>query len=416
MSFKSLPGFRDFYPTECQLREQIFQVWRQSAASFGFQQYDGPPLEPLDLFTKKSGEEIVGQLYNFTDKGEREIALRPEMTPTLARMAGARQRDYKKPMKWFAIPQLFRYERAQRGRLREHFQWNCDILGETGLGAESEIIALLIYSLSALGLTSDDVVVRISDRLFWKDFLDTNKVPEDKHYDFLQVLDKIERQDATTTQEKLGDLYGKVQAVFDGSAATESSRLTDLLGKLDAMGYGNWIQFDLSIVRGLAYYTGIVFEIHDRAGEFRAIAGGGRYDNLVKMIAGQDLPAVGFGMGDVVLGEILKDKQLFCGDGGCIDCYVVIADEEVRALALKFLQTLRASDLKVDYPLAPMKIGKQFQAAEDRGAELAIIVDQSLKDGRCQIKHLAKREQKEISFTEEQGKIAFQVPLKKIFS
>ncbi|MEM9445421.1 MAG: histidine--tRNA ligase [Verrucomicrobiota bacterium] len=412
--FKSLPGFRDFYPSECSIREYIFQTWREVAGSCGFEQYDGPPLESLELFKKKSGEEILGQLYHFQDKGEREVAMRPEMTPTLARMAGARQREYKKPMKWFAIPQLFRYERAQRGRLREHFQWNADIMGEKGSGAEVELIALLIESFRRLGLTAEDVVVRVSDRQYWMDFMQNHAVSEDKQYEFLQVLDKIERTDEKVTQEKLGDLYPKVKQAFSKGASSE--RLSELMKLLQAMGYADWVSVDLTIVRGLAYYSGAVFEVHDRAGEFRAIAGGGRYDNLVKLITGQDLPAVGFGMGDVVLGEILKDKGLLPVGKSLIDAYVVIVDEALRSSALGFIRDLRDSGLKVDYSMSALKIGKQFQAAEDRGAKLAFVIDGQFPSGKCQVKILATREQSEISFTLENGKVAFKPSLEELLT
>ncbi|MDR1191045.1 MAG: ATP phosphoribosyltransferase regulatory subunit, partial [Verrucomicrobiales bacterium] len=373
MSLQSLSGFRDFYPGDCALREHIFSVWRASSRAFGFSQYDGPPLEPLELYQKKSGDEIVGQLYNFTDKGGREVALRPELTPTFARMAGARHRDYKKPLKWFAIPQLFRYERAQRGRLREHFQWNGDIVGEPSLSAEAELLALLDHALRGLGLTRADYVIRVSDRVFWLDFLAKHNVTDSgKIYDFLQVLDKIERAPVDVTREKLGALSAEVFALLDGGAGSE--RLDTLLATCGALGLADAVQVDLRIVRGLAYYTGVVFEVHDRGGKFRAIAGGGRYDNLLKLIADVDLPAVGFGMGDVVIGEILRDKNLApqAADGDLY--YLVITDETLRPQALTLAAALRAGGYRADYPLSAAKVGKQFQAAEERGHRFALIV------------------------------------------
>lgn len=411
MSFKSLPGFRDFYPADCELRESIFRVWREVSRGFGFSQYDGPPLEPLELYRKKSGDEILGQLYHFEDRGGREVAMRPEMTPTLARMAGLRQRDFKKPMKWFAIPQLFRYERQQRGRLREHFQWNCDILGEPGLGAEAELLALLSQALTRLGLGAEDVVIRMSDRIFWRDFLEKHGVPEDEHYRFYQALDKIEREKPEVTKEKLGALYDAVQEVFSGGASNE--RLEEVSGYLNAMGLGDWIEIDLKIVRGLAYYTGIVFEVHDRKGEFRAIAGGGRYDDLVKLLTGQDLTALGFGMGDVVVAEILKDRGLDGQEGSKLDVYVVIADEEYRPAALRVVHALRSQGHRVAYSMSPMKVGKQFQAAEDAGAVEAMVIDAHVKEGNCYLKRLATREQVEISFTERNGALVFSSPIHK---
>lgn len=409
MSFQSLPGFRDFYPEDCAHREHLFEVWRRSAEAFGFVRYDGPPLEPLDLFRKKSGDEIVGQLYNFTDKGEREVAMRPEMTPTLARMAGARHRDYKKPLKWYAIPQLFRYERTQRGRLREHFQWNCDILGEPGLGGEAELIGVIVHALRALGLGQDDIVVRVSDRHFWIDFLKEHNVPEEKHYDFLQILDKIEREDEAKSREKLGPLADTVFKILREGARSE--RLDQLLGLLDAMGLREFIQVDLSIVRGLAYYTGIVFEVHDRKKEFRAIAGGGRYDNLVELLSGVPLTALGFGMGDVVILELLKSRGLLAAPVTPLDFYVVVADETARPQALRLITALRASGKRIDYSLSPAKVGKQFQAAEERGASRVLVIDAAAAEGKCGLKDLKTREQQDVTFTYTDGGVTFTPPL-----
>jgi histidyl-tRNA synthetase len=411
MSFQSLSGFRDFYPEECALREHIFSVWRESSRQFGFSQYDGPPLEPLELYKKKSGDEIVGQLYNFVDKGEREVALRPELTPTFARMAGAKHRDYKKPLKWFAIPQLFRYERAQRGRLREHFQWNCDIVGEASLAAEAEILALIDHAMRGLGLTREDYVIRVSDRQFWLDFLQQNKVTDEaKVYDFLQALDKIERASEAETREKLGPLADQVFSLLE--KGTTSERLDTLMASCQALGLADAVKIDLRIVRGLAYYTGIVFEVHDRSGKFRAIAGGGRYDNLLKLISGEDLPAIGFGMGDVVIGEILKDKGLAPKTANIESYYLVIADEALRPQALALASALREGGYHVDYPLTAAKVGKQFQAAEERGHKFALVVGQEYaNDGVCGLKTLATREQVNVRPEVRDGKVSSLAPV-----
>src|SRR5688572_12273282 len=194
MSKAALPGFRDFYPDELAERAHIIGAWREAARRFAFVEYDGPPLEPLELYTRKSGDEIVGQLYNFTDKGDRQIALRPEMTPTLARMVAASERSYKKPIKWFAIPQLFRYERQQKGRLREHFQLNADIFGESDPAADAELIALLIDTLRSFGLTTADFVIRLSSRNAWQDFFAARSADSERAYEFYQVIDKMERE------------------------------------------------------------------------------------------------------------------------------------------------------------------------------------------------------------------------------
>jgi histidyl-tRNA synthetase len=398
----SLPGFRDFYPADCAFRNSLFSTWRATAQRYGFVEYDGPPLEELELYTKKSGNEIVGQLYNFVDKGERAVAMRSEMTPTLARMVAAQHRDYKKPIKWFSIPQVFRYERMQRGRLREHYQLNCDLIGEPSLEADVELIALCIDTLRAFGLTSADFVIRLSDRQFWVDFLKANNVPEDKWYDVFQAIDKSERQPREKTAELLGPLAEQVLHILDHGA--ESQRLDTVENGLKARGLGDFYKRDFTVVRGLAYYTGVVFEAFDRSGEFRAIAGGGRYDNLLNNLGGVDLPALGFGMGDVVLGEILKQKGLLKPSTAAIRAYVILPDETFRAEAAGVLQKLRDAGIASDMPLSSAKMGKQFQAAEDRGALYGIVVDAEIKNGKVALKNLAERKQELIDVAELVGR------------
>ncbi|MDQ6625495.1 MAG: ATP phosphoribosyltransferase regulatory subunit, partial [Verrucomicrobiota bacterium] len=276
---QALPGFRDFLPADCAVRSYIFAKWREVSRRYGFVEYDGPVLEELELFKKKSGPEIAKQLYAFTDQGGREVALRPEMTPTLARIVAASQRDFRKPMKWFCIPQMFRYERPQRGRLREHYQYNCDIIGEASLEGDVELIAACIDVLRSFGFTADDVVVRISDREFWIDFLRAQNIPEDQWQQTLEVIDKSEREPREKTAARLGELADAVLAVLDGGG--RSAKLDRLMDGLRQRGLAEFASIDLRIVRGLAYYTGVVFEAFDRGGKLRAIAGGGRYDNLV---------------------------------------------------------------------------------------------------------------------------------------
>ena len=281
------------------------------------------------------------------------MALRPEMTPTLARMVGAHHRDYKKPIKWFAIPQLFRYEKQQRGRLREHFQFNADIIGESDVSADAELIALAIDTLRSFGLTEGDFVVRYCDRHAWQRFFERWGLSEDAQYAAFQAVDRMERESTEKTRDRLTALSLSSSAVNDILALAEGrSRadtpemqfVWDLLGDLN-----RFCRIDYKIVRGLAYYTGIVWEIHDRKGELRAIAGGGRYDNLLKLVSGVDLPALGFGMGDVVLGELLKDRGLLPKLDWQLDCYVVIADESLRGEALKLIHQLRDAGIAIDY-------------------------------------------------------------------
>ncbi len=377
---QSLPGFRDFLPGDCARRNYIFSRWREVSRRCGFVEWEGPPLEPTELYKKKSGAEIVEQLFNFTDKGEREVALRPELTPTLARVVAAHEREFKKPLKWFSIGQFFRYEKQQRGRLREHFQLNCDIIGEKDPGADVELIALCIDVLRAFGLTEKDFVVRISDREFWTDFFRDNSVPSERWGDLLQVIDKSAREPSEKTAEKLGDVADLVFATLKGGG--KSAKLERLVAGLRVRGLGDFVEIDVAIVRGLAYYTGIVFEAFDRAGKFRAIAGGGRYDNLIAQLSdgALSLPALGFAMGDVVLGELINDipgareaMHDAIANGSKIDIYVVVAKEERRADALAQIQELRGRGYRVDYPLTAAKVGRQFQVAEELGARIALL-------------------------------------------
>jgi len=374
-----LPGFRDFYPEplphpdvwSADARQYLFDCWRRTAKCYGFREYDGPPLEPLELYTTKSGEEIVGQLYNFVDKGKRNISLRPEMTPTLARMIGAHERNYKKPIKWFAIPQLFRYERQQKGRLREHFQLNADIIGENDPAADAEIIALLIDTLRALKLTADDFVIRLSSRQAWQHFFSQRCADASKAYDFYQVIDKLEREEESVSREKLDKLglsLGELKAFIAASQPTPE--LDSVLKNLAARGLGDFVKIDYNVIRGLAYYTGVVFEAFDKKGEFRAIAGGGRYDNLVKLMSGGkvDLPALGFGMGDVVLLELLKARGLLPKFDAGLDVFCLVEDESLRAETLKLVAQLRNAGCTVDYPFTPQKPDKQFKRALELGA------------------------------------------------
>jgi histidyl-tRNA synthetase len=375
-----LPGFRDFLPADCAHRNYIFGRWREVARRYGFVEWEGPVLEPTELYKKKSGAEIVEQLFNFTDKGEREVALRPELTPTLARVVAAHEREFKKPFKWFSIGQFFRYEKQQRGRLREHFQLNCDIIGETDLAADIELVALCIDIVRAFGFTAEDFVVRISDREFWTDFLRQQKVAPERWDELLQVIDRSAREPREKTAEKLGQLADAVFARLKSGG--KSARLEQLVDGLRARGLADFVTIDVGIVRGLAYYTGVVFEVFDRAGKLRAIAGGGRYDNLIAQLSDEvaSLPALGFAMGDVVLGELIKEipnareaMQKAVATDRTINIYVVIAKEERRPDALKEIQQLRDRGFRVDYPLTPTKVGRQFQAAEELGARVALL-------------------------------------------
>jgi histidyl-tRNA synthetase len=395
---QALPGFRDFLPGDCAARNYIFAKWREVARRYSFVEWDGPVLEPTDLYQKKSGPEIVDQLFNFTDKGKREVALRPELTPTLARVIATHEREFKKPLKWFSIGQFFRYEKQQRGRLREHFQLNCDIIGETALAADIELVSLCIDVVRAFGLTAKDFVVRISDREFWTDFLRSQKIPAERWDEILQAIDKFGREPREKTAEKLGRLADPVLRIL--SEGGKSEKLDRLVDGLRARGLGGFADVDVRIVRGLAYYTGIVFEVFDRAGKFRAIAGGGRYDNLIEQLGGGavSMPALGFAMGDVVLGELIGETagareamHKATAAEQKLDIYIVIAKEERRADALAQTQELRDRGYRVDYPLTATKVPKQFQTAEDLGATVAFLYGDEWPD--VKVKTLATREE-----------------------
>jgi histidyl-tRNA synthetase len=409
MTPAGLPGFRDFPPEDFALRAHIFAVWRDVAARYGFQEYDGPPLETLELYTAKSGDEIVGQLYNFVDKGDRPVALRPEMTPTLARMVAARANGLKKPIRWFSIPQLFRYERQQRGRLREHFQLNCDLIGEAGPLADAEIIAMSIDMMRGFGLTAKDVRVRVSDRRFMTHVLDTLGIVDREVARVFAALDRIDKDPDGARRILVDLLQGeKAERVIELASGntraalrqqiTEGSPLGQTLHALDEMGLGDWIDFDPTIVRGLAYYTGTVFELFDAGKTLRAICGGGRYDDLLKNIGDVDLPALGFGMGDVVLGELLKDRGLHPALPASIDAFVAAVTADDVPHVLRLAHELRRAGIRVEYALAPSSLGKQLNLANARGAEFAVVIGPDDRSaGAVQLKNLRDKSQRSIA-------------------
>jgi len=382
MQGQALPGFRDFYPDELALRNYIFATWREVARRYGFQEYDGPPLEPLELYTDKSGAEIVQQLYAFEDKGGRKVALRPEMTPTLARMVGAHAQALKKPIRWFSIPQLFRYERQQRGRLREHFQLNMDILGEASPLADAELIAAAIDIMRAFGLRPTDVRARVSDRRVLRTLLVGRGIAEAQLPTAFEAIDKSERvpkeafaEDAVFEIASLRGLDAVTAALGKVTGGDEAGEpLRQAVGALEAMGLGDFVAVDLTIVRGLAYYTGIVFELFDTGKSLRAVCGGGRYDGLLKALGGVDLPALGFGMGDVVLGELLQERGPADQASTKLDAFLIAVSGEDMAPTLKLAHQLRDLGVAVEYGLRPAAIRKQLELAAARGARRAVIL------------------------------------------
>ena len=397
MSAKALPGFRDFYPQEFAERAHIVRVWREVARRFGFVEYDGPPLEPLELYTKKSGDEIVGQLYNFADKGGRDVALRPEMTPTFARMVGARANALRKPVRWFSVPQLFRYERQQRGRLREHFQLNVDVVGEADVTADAELLAVAVDMMREFGLTRDDVVARVSDRRLLAALLLRAGLSEAQLPAAYAAIDKAERDPRDVLVARLADAgvapdvaaralalarrtsVVELRAEYgdDPSVAEALDRLARYFGYLEALGAGEWAVLDLTIVRGLAYYTGVVFELFDARGELRAICGGGRYDALLGALGGAELPALGFGMGDVVLGELLRDRGLMPAAAPALDYWVAADDAALLPMVMRVTTLLRRVGHSVEYALRDQALGKQLKAAQAAGARTVAVFRQA---------------------------------------
>src|SRR5688572_26125357 len=410
MSLDALPGFREFYPAELAQRNFIIGTWREVARRYALAEYDGPPLEPLELYTRKSGDEIVGQLYSFSDKGGREVSLRPEMTPTLARMVASKANALRKPVRWFSIPQLFRYERKQRGRLREHFQLNVDIIGEADVTADAELLSVAIDIMRAFGLTSADVRARVSDRRLLRGLLVLTGITDDMLPGVYAVVDKLDREPRASLEAKLRaaglhdvfiarvfevlkhpdlatlrERYGDVPELRE-----DFTRLTRYFEYLDALGIGDWVEFDLSIVRGLAYYTGIVFELFDAKRELRAICGGGRYDSLLKQLGGADLPALGFGMGDVVLAELLRARGRMPEWTSAVDLWIAYGDAALLDEAMRIARRLRDQGRAVEYALGGQQFSRQLKAADAAGArEVLVLQPADFERGEAIVRRLA---------------------------
>lgn len=423
-TFQTLPGFREFYPEDLARHNFIFRLWRQTATSFGFAEYDAPVLEPLELYKAKSGDEIEGQLFNFTDKGGREVALRPEMTPTVCRLVGAKANALKRPIKWFSIGEFYRYERMQKGRGRCFFQFNADIFGETGPEAETELIGLLVQCLCSFGLTEQDFYVRLSDRNLWFYYLGALGLDDERIRAVLGAVDRYEKY-GDDAFKGYAEQFGEIEAGLKGKvlaflqikslgALTSlleplgderiAARLADwrkLLGNLEAMGLSRFVEVDLGVVRGLAYYTGFVFEAFDRKGELRAIAGGGRYNDLVGKLGYPELPAVGFAIGDMTFALLLEQRGLMPALVQAPDVYCVIGGADERLAALGAIQSLRAAGFRVDYPLKDVAFGKQFKAASEVGARLALIFgSDELAKGVAKLRDMNDRAEREIPLAE----------------
>ena len=408
-------GTRDFYPEDMRLRNWLFDNFDDAALLHGFQEYDAPVLESEELYTRKQGEEITQQLYNFKDKGDRKVALRPEMTPSLARMVMSRAGVLPMPIKWYSIPQCWRYERTQRGRGREHYQWNVDIWGTDAISADAELISVLVTFFRSVGLTEEDLVIKMSSRKVLEEVLGSLGLEGDIFAKTCIIVDKMDKLPADVVSEQLGDLgleKSAIQTIQSTLAIKDMKSLEEILGKesaavteltslfsaLEAYGISGWIEFDASIVRGLAYYTGPVFEAHDRAGELRAICGGGRYDKLLSTLGGKDLPATGFGFGDMVIMELLAEKGLVPELIGGVDDVVISLSPELRNAAMSVATSLRNTGKSVDLVLEDKRLKWAFKHAERSGAQrLVMVMPDEWKEGKVKIKDLESGEEIEVS-------------------
>ena len=427
--FDTLPGFRAFPPEACARRNHLFRVFRNVARAFDFREFDAPILEPLDLYIEKSGPEIISQLFHFEDKGERSVALRPELTPTLARMVAAHANALPKPIKWFNIGEHFRYERPQKGRGRSFYQFNADLLGETSIGADAELIALLAAIMQTLGLGENEFAIRLSDRQTWLLFLDDMEVPEGKRPPVLDAIDKSARRKPVQTIETLNEaipgrgeqLFEKIEKIkkindLDTLLATLNSfgekgkeramDWTNLLDEIEAHQVSSFVKIDLSIVRGLAYYTGFVYEAFEASGEGRALAGGGRYDHLIKKLSGNvDLPASGFAIGDMTLSDCLEKNGLLPSYIMAPDLYLISGTEQ-RISGISLVAATRKAGFAVSHSLKTTGFGKQFKEAGKSGARYALILGEEEKNqNKVKIKDLKSAEE----ITVEQAKLIHQL-------
>ena len=408
-------GTRDFYPEDMRLRNWLFERFHSAARSHGFEEYDAPVLESEELYTRKAGEEIVGQLYNFEDKGGRKVALRPEMTPSLARMVMARAGALALPIKWYSIPQCWRYERTQRGRGREHYQWNVDIWGMNGIEADAELLSVLVQFFDSVGLISEDLVIRISSRKVLEEVLGSLGLEGEIFAQTCVIVDKMDKLPEDVIEAQLSDLglssesistIRSVLGITDleslSSALSSDSEalieLQSLFSLCDSYGISDWVSFDASVVRGLAYYTGPVFEAHDRAGNLRAICGGGRYDKLIGTLGGNDLPATGFGFGDMVVMELLADKGLLPELSTGVSDVVFGMGTELRGAAMQVAAKLRSAGRTVDLVLEDKKMKWVFKHAERCGAtRLVMVMPDEWAEGKVRIKDLDTGEESTVA-------------------
>ena len=420
MKIPPVKGTRDFYPEEMAVHNWIVDGWKKASIRNGFEEYDGPIFEYLQMYQVKSGDEIVEQLFNFKDRGDRDLAIRPEITPTLARMVNQKINALPKPIKWFSLPRLCRAERPQKGRLREFFQWNIDIMGEDSVLADAEVIFTTVDYLREVGLTPKDIKVKMSSRKLLAAVLKKIGVPDEKLNPLYALLDKKAKLppevfSTTLTEHVGGDMAGRIIAFMDSQTVTSIENivkaeagdqleiaikeLEDCAGWLDRMGISDYCVFDPGIVRGLAYYTGIVFEVHDIQGDLRAICGGGRYDNLLRDFGGPAVSATGMGMGDCVLEILLREKGLLDKKipSRTLDYYVVPISGEFLDEAVKLTAGLRTKGFKAAFSYKVAGLSKQLKNASEQNAKFCVIIGDEFKAGNIVVKDMATGQQQTVS-------------------
>ncbi len=416
-------GTRDFYPDDLRLRSWLFERFRGTALAFGFEEVDAPVVEHAELYLRKAGEEIVDQLYHF-ELHERHLALRPELTPSLARMVIARQGALRLPLRWFAIPQCWRYERMTRGRRREHYQWNMDVWGEPDVTAEAELIAAIFHALDAMGLASGDVKMRLNHRALLEESLRRGVLAQrpEAFAPLCVIVDKLPKIGRDAVLEQLTDAAGTVQlgrseaesvvALLEARGLDDAARLAGaespalaqlrrLFALLDAYGVADRVAFDASVVRGLAYYTGVVFEAFDAAGELRAVCGGGRYDRLLETLGGKPMPAVGFGFGDAVIAELLAERGKLPTPPRALDAVVFPIGEEERTIAIRLARELRRQGKLVELVLGSLKPKRVFADANKAGARHVYVIGPEERErGVVRVKDLQTEAQRDEALPE----------------
>ena len=417
IDLQPVKGTRDFFPDEMRLRNWLFEVWRNVSVQAGFEEYDTCVLEHEELYIRKAGDEISKQLYSFEDKGGRRLSLRPEMTPSLARLVLQHNKSLSFPIKWFSMPQCFRYERMTKGRRREHFQWNADIIGQAEIVAEAEILMLLISACELMGLSSKEILVFINDRRILNSILSQISVPQEKHSEVLVIMDKRDKipkealskmlQDigmSTTQVDQLNEYLLKsdlIELKKDLNDTQGIDELQNLMDMMETAGFSDYLQFDISIVRGLSYYTGAVFEVNSPAKQHRAICGGGRYDSLLSTYGGEIVPAVGFGFGDVVVLDVLKDLERFPELPRKLDYTIIPFAREQVGTALNIATILRQQGSTVDCNFSMKKMKKTLQQAGESGAAKAILLfPDELSENKVVVRDLRLHEQKPIKITD----------------